>query len=208
MSVHSQSATAPSIPHRSPPAWEELASRLRPFIRRRVGEGADVEDVLQDILLRIHRGLPGLHDRERLEPWIYRLARNAIADHLRARVRRRTVALGEPLDGGEDATAPTGDAGDDREVARALAVVLGGFVERLPEPYREAVRLVDLEGVSHKEAARRLGLSISGAKSRVQRGRAKLRRMLDACCAIALDARGKVIRCRPRTGRDRTCYQS
>jgi len=70
----------------------------------------------------------------------------------------------------------------------------------LPSPYREAITLTELEGRTQREAAQMLGISLSGMKSRVQRGRAKLRGMLEACCKVAVDARGKVIACEPRKG--------
>jgi RNA polymerase sigma-70 factor, ECF subfamily len=72
------------------------------------------------------------------------------------------------------------------------------FVARLPPPYREAVTLVELEGLTARAAADIVGISVSGMKSRVQRGRAQLRRMFEACCEIALDARGKVTDFAPR----------
>lgn len=74
------------------------------------------------------------------------------------------------------------------------------FVARLPSPYREAVSLVELDGLTTREAADRAGISVSGMKSRVQRGREQLRTLLDDCCEIALDARGKVTDVSPRAG--------
>jgi SAM-dependent methyltransferase len=94
---------------------------------------------------------------------------------------------------------------DDRETARALACCVSIFVARLPSPYREAVTLVELEGVTVREAAEMVGVSISGMKSRVQRGRAQLRELFDECCEIALDARGKVIDYTPRPRSCRPC---
>jgi RNA polymerase sigma-70 factor (ECF subfamily) len=78
-------------------------------------------------------------------------------------------------------------------------------VARLPSPYREAVTLVELEGLTVREAAEMAGVSVSGMKSRVQRGRAQLRQLFDECCEIALDARGKVIDYAPRPRPCRTC---
>ena len=63
------------------------------------------------------------------------------------------------------------------------------MIERLSDDYRQAINLVDLEGLAQHEAAARLGLSVSGMKSRVQRGRRQLRDMLEACCTIELDRR-------------------
>ena len=83
-------------------------------------------------------------------------------------------------------------------MAREVALYVAMFVPFLPSPYREAITLVELEGKTHREAAEMLGISVSGMKSRVQRGRAKLRELLEACCEVAVDARGKVIACERR----------
>ena len=79
------------------------------------------------------------------------------------------------------------------DAARELATCLGPMVARLPSPYREAVTLVDLEGIPQKEAALRAGLSLSGMKSRVQRGRQALEQLVHDCCQIELDATGRIM---------------
>ncbi len=169
-----------------------LREQLRPFVERRVRVAADVDDVLQDIFLRVHRGLPNLRDAERFGPWIYRVARNAITDRSRAQ-RREAKLTGEE-------TAPADD--DGLEAADRLAACIAPFVARLPSPYREAVALVDIEGVAHKAAARMLGLSVPGVKSRVQRGRAKLRGMFAECCRLEFDARRRLVAYQCRPGKD------
>lgn len=182
------------------PSWDELATRLRPFIRRRVASEPDADDVLQDVLLRMHRGLPGLHDEDRLGSWMYRIARTTIVDHVRGRQRHTVAALPE-ADAMAEAAAPEPPgpfAEDDGAVAREVAQYVAMFVAHLPSPYREAITLTELEGRTQREAAQMLGVSLSGMKSRVQRGRAKLRTMLEACCEIAVDVRGKVIACEPK----------
>jgi RNA polymerase sigma-70 factor (ECF subfamily) len=171
-------------------AWGELEARLRPFVARRVASAADVDDVLQNVFLRIQRGIGALRDDERFGPWVYRVARSAIVDHQRAQARRPVVPLEvEPL-AGED------DAADRLEHDLAECVAL--FVARLPSPYREAVTLTELEGLAQKDAAEMLGISGSGMKSRVQRGRQKIREMFEQCCEVAVDCRGRVIDCTPR----------
>ncbi len=79
------------------------------------------------------------------------------------------------------------------DAARELATCLGPMVARLPSPYREAVTLVDLEGIPQKEAALRAGLSLSGMKSRVQRGRQALEQLVHDCCQVDLDATGRIM---------------
>lgn len=172
-------------------AWSELEARLRPFVARRVASSADADDVLQDVYLRIQRGIGALRDDERFGPWVYRVARSAIVDHLRARGRREAVGLAE------ESVVADEDAADKLEPALAECVAM--FVARLPSPYREAVTLTELEGVSQKEAAEMLGISVSGMKSRVQRGRQKIREMFEQCCEVAVDCRGRVIECTPRS---------
>lgn len=172
--------------------WRELEKKLRPFIARRVPE-RDVDDVLQEVFLRISRGLQSLHDEERFGPWVHTLARHAIADHLRAAARH---PLAEDDRANEAATSLESDIESD--AATGLATYLVPFVAALPSPYREALTLVELQGMSQREAADMLGLSHSGMKSRVQRGRAMLRRSFEDCCHIALDARGHITEFVPR----------
>jgi RNA polymerase sigma-70 factor (ECF subfamily) len=180
----------------------DIAERLRPFVARRVPP-ADVDDVLQDVFVRMQRGLGGLRDDERFTAWLFRIARSAVAEHGRARARH-PLAAGEAPD---TASEPADD--DDRAAASALSGCVAGFVAQLASPYREAVTLVELEGLTAREAAGLVGVSVSGMKSRVQRGRAQLRALFEACCEIALDARGKVTdyaaREAPRTACTRRC---
>lgn len=173
-------------------AWRELERRLRPFVARRVS-GADADDVLQDIFLRIQRGVRKLRDEERFGPWVYQVARSAVLDHARAVARRPLATTDVPEEPG-----PAVDDDEDGAVERELASYLAPFVAALPSPYREALTLTELEGLSQKDAAGMLGVSLSGMKSRVQRGRARLRTMLEACCDITVDVRGRVIGCEPR----------
>ncbi len=175
------------IPTSDRRTWEALAGQLRPFIARRVASPADADDVLQEVLVRVHRGLPQLRDDDRLSSWVYRIARNTIVDHARTRT---------PVGG--DAEAIAADDDEDAAAAQDVAHALALFVAALPSPYREAITLTEIEGRTQREAADMVGISLSGMKSRVQRGRARLRAMLEACCEIALDVRGRVIECAPR----------
>ncbi len=169
-------------------AWQELKGQLRPFVARRLGDANDVDDVLQDIYLRIQAGVGTLRDSERFGPWVYQVARNALADHGRSRARHPL-----PPKGPAERTLAPSQTADENEAEQGLAENLAVFVAALPSPYREAITLTELQGMSQKEAAEMLGISLSGMKSRVQRGRQQMRHMLQACCEIALDARGHVV---------------
>lgn len=173
-------------------AHRTLEAQLRPFVARRVSP-ADVDDVVQNVFLRLQRGIDGLRDDERFGPWVYQVARSAIADQRRSRARH-PLADGEAP---EQATlAP--DSAEDVDLACDLANYAAALVATLPSPYREALTLTEIEGQTQKAAAEMMGISLSGMKSRVQRGRQMLRKLLDECCEIALDVRGRVIACEPR----------
>jgi RNA polymerase sigma-70 factor (ECF subfamily) len=180
------------IPAEARGAWREVEARLRPYVARRVASPADVDDVIQETFVRMHRGLAGLADGERFGAWVYRIAANAIADHIRVRARH-PVALEAPPDGSE-----LGLEEQPESLEAELAECVALFVARLPSPYREAVTLTELEGLTHKDAAEMLGISSSGMKSRVQRGRERIRRMFEECCEISVDCRGHVTDCTPR----------
>jgi RNA polymerase sigma-70 factor (ECF subfamily) len=173
-------------------AWQELEGQLRPFVARRLSEAADVDDVLQDIYLRVQSGVGELRDSDRFGPWVYRVARSALADHGRSRARH-PLPLGTPAE--QEASTPPSDAPDDGDgsAEQGLAQNIAVFVAALPSPYREAITLTELQGMGQKDAAEMLGISLSAMKSRVQRGRQQIRDMLQACCEIALDARGRVL---------------
>jgi RNA polymerase sigma-70 factor (ECF subfamily) len=161
---------------------------------------ADVDDVLQDVFLRMQRGLEALRDEERFGPWVLRVARSAIADHRRRALRHAPSET--PYDRDSDLSS---EESDENPVERELATHVAPFVAALPSPYREALTLTELQGLTQKDAAAMIGVSLSTMKSRVQRGRDRLRRLFEECCEIELDARGRVTECEPRPDRPIPC---
>jgi len=167
--------------------WQDFAPPLRAFLARRVPPGVEADDLLQDVFLRVVRHLGTLRGTDRPEAWLFQIARNALRDTLRARQRRdgRTDPLEVDL-----AAEPDADA--ERAAEAELAPCLTPMIGRLAEPYRTALELTSLHGFTQAAAATRTGISVSGMKSRVQRGREQLRQLLLRCCAIDVDARGGV----------------
>ena len=176
----------PILNSRSPLSEAALASllpKLRGFLAKRVSNAADVEDLAQDILLRVHQGAGQLSDETRIHGWIWQIARNAVIDHYR-RGNIRQVDI-------QDLDLPSND--EQPDVEEIVESWLAPMIALLPEPYREAVQLSEIEGLSQAEVAARLSISLSGAKSRVQRGRAKLREALMACCQFEFNLDGKIV---------------
>lgn len=170
--------------------WQVFHDRLYQFIQQRVKNPADADDILQDVFLRIHHRLPTVRDRDRLVSWIFQIARHAVIDHYRSSSKRWDVATEREI---ELAANPWVEEEADATLNQELATCLHPMLKALPSTYQEALRLVELEGMTQKAAAERLGLSPSGAKSRVQRGRQKLKAMLLRCCEIERDRIGNVL---------------
>jgi RNA polymerase sigma-70 factor (ECF subfamily) len=175
--------------------WLEFRGRLRAFVSRRVDNSADADDIVQWVLLKLHRSLDRIHSTDRIHAWLYRTARRAIADYYRSGARRREVPAGGTLELELLTASPTSEPADD---AAQVAACLAPMVEKLSGPDREAIVLTELKGHRLADLAATSGLSISGAKSRVQRARQRLRRMLLECCHVALDARGTPMGCSTR----------
>jgi RNA polymerase sigma-70 factor (ECF subfamily) len=176
-------------------AWKEVEARLRPYVARRVTVAAEVDDLLQEIFVRVHRGLVSLRDGESFGGWVYRIASRVLSDAAHARGRDPLGSITEVAEQAITADADV-DAWHELEADLSKCVVL--FVAHLPSPYREAVTLTELEGLTQQDAADMVGISLSGMKSRIQRGRAKIREMFEANCEISLDCRGRVVECVPR----------
>ena len=163
--------------------WELFGAKLRSFLLQRVSDEQVAADLLQETFMRIHKRLDSLDDRQRITSWVFRIARNLVVDHYRAQARA-TAAVAADLETHAD---------EEENLNELVMGWLPQMIAHLPEAYREAVELYELKGVSQQEIANQLGISLSGAKSRVQRGRAQLKSLLFDCCSFEQDRRGNLI---------------
>lgn len=183
--------------------WTRFRAGLLHSLRSRLPSETDAEDVLQEVFVRIHEGLGRIEQPDRLHAWVYGIARRAVADFYRDRGRRPDTSPEEV--GAEPAVEPAAPNlaayRGEHDVHEEVLSWLVPMIEGLPQKYAEAVRLADVEGLPQREVAERLGLSLSGAKSRVQRGRALLGDVLRACCEVEFGADGRAVEYRPRARR-------
>lgn len=183
----------------SPPdtetVWRDLRGPLLNFITRRVSDRDSAEDILQDVMLRIHRHADELTDGWAVGAWIHAIARNAITDHYRRAVVRREQPTGSELE--LERPTPPGPEPGPAEARAELAACLEPLLAQLPAIYREALQLTDLDGLTQADAAAHVGLTTSGLKARVQRGRTQLKALLTRCCEIELDRRGGILDYQP-----------
>jgi RNA polymerase sigma-70 factor, ECF subfamily len=167
--------------------WAETTTRLRAFIARRVDNPHIADDITQDVLTR-SLAAGTLDTVDNPTGWLYRAARNAVIDHYR--LRRRHQPLLDDAD--KRWTEPEGRDSEPNHATRELARCLQPLVDQLPSIYRDALTRVDLHRQTHGQAAAATGISVSGMKSRVQRGRQQLRDLLTTCCAVHTDSTGAI----------------
>lgn len=170
--------------------YTDFHTKLHRFIAGRVPDPDTAEDILQDVYLKIHSHIDGLRETDRLESWVYQITRNAIIDYYR-RARPQdelSESLASPLDEEPDAVS---------ELASSVREML----DCIPDKYREALEMTELQGLSQAELAIRLDITVSGAKSRVQRGREKLKAAFLDCCHFEFDRLGKVMDYHPKCER-------
>ncbi|MBW8036647.1 MAG: RNA polymerase sigma factor SigZ [Planctomycetes bacterium] len=175
--------------------WKEYHDKLHGFIVSRVNDASAADDILQEVFMRILSRIDTLKDCDKLQSWIYQITRNAIIDHYRG--QKKTSEL--------PATLTTAEDGISDGVGKDINNCLIPMIESLPEPYRDAVKLSEIEGKTQKEVAEKEGISLSGAKSRVQRGRAMIKEMMFGCCSFEFDNRGNVIDYERKAGSDCDC---
>lgn len=155
---------------------------LRAFLMSRMRNPSDVDDVLQDALTKTFRNLHTLKSDEKLRPWLFQIASNALMDHYRRRRRDDSVTA-------EDLWYGDMDASDGHAFEGCVDI----FLEGLDDDSADLMRAIELQGMSQKDYAEKHGISYSTIKSRVQASRKKLRQMFEQCCDIAFAADGSVM---------------
>jgi RNA polymerase sigma-70 factor, ECF subfamily len=162
------------------PVFLAYEAQLKGFVQKRILDKDEANDILQQLYLKIYKNCEQLPEVKNVKAWLYQITRNAVYDFFRESSRYQTITEVE-LEELPD---------DTRHDVEALVAPL---ISLLPEEYAEALRLSELEGVSQKEIAERLGISYSGAKSRVQRGREKLKALFIECCHLEFSHDGSIV---------------
>jgi len=166
--------------------WKDYHDALHGFVQSRVNNSSDVDDILQDVFLRVHKGIEGLKDVDRLQSWVYQISRNSIIDYYRA---RKGTKKNEEFD--EQSIPPEPENYD--QTRQQIAGWILPMINQLPQNYRRAMIMTEIKGMSQKEVAAEFGISLSGAKSRIQRGRLMVKKILVKCCQFEFDNQGRVI---------------
>jgi RNA polymerase sigma-70 factor, ECF subfamily len=154
-------------------------SELRLFIRSKVKDMDIANDLLQEVFLKVHTKLHQLRQKDKVRSWLFRISRNVVNEYYRNRPAFVSLPPFEIASGEQSGSV-------NAELLNCLLPLLG----KLPLRFREAITRVDLEGDSQLELAESTGISHSGARSRVQRGRTLLKAALEKCCGISNSGQG------------------
>jgi RNA polymerase sigma-70 factor (ECF subfamily) len=168
----------PDITH----IWTDFSRELKGYITKIVKNQADADDILQEVFIKIIRNSDKVKLARNLRQYIYGIVRNAIGDYFRI---KPNSAIEVP---------PVMIEPDEQFLNATIAeCCIKPFINQLPEKYKVALLLTEFQDFSQKELAEKLNISYSGAKSRVQRGKEKLKEMILDCCAYQSDVYGNIL---------------
>jgi RNA polymerase sigma-70 factor, ECF subfamily len=174
--------------------WLQFSHPVKDFIYKQTHDSAISDDLLQEVFIKIHQNLHLLREEEKIAGWVFQIARNTVLNYFRSQKRA--------LENEEKLLKENGNNESFKEnnLNELVEIWLTEFKKELDPKYQEALQLVDIEGITQTELANRLGISISGAKSRVQRGREQLKQKLIDCCPVKTDLYGNIIEIRSKSG--------
>lgn len=162
-------------------AFEELMesheSRIYAIALRMMGNREDAQDCAQEAMVRIYRAMGSFKGQSALATWIYRITMNTCLDELRRRKARKVTSLDSLVDTGW-APTDTGDTPEEHGLRVEKQTALNQAIQSLPDDMRAAIILRDVKGYSYDEIAAILDANVGTIKSRISRGREKLREIL------------------------------
>jgi len=176
--------------------WTNIHGKLFGYISKHTKSKEDVNDIIQDTFIKVKTNIDGLKNPAKVESWIFQIARNTMNDFFRK--QKKSFKIDENAD--ETNIEEDSFSEDDSKVkiqTQHFSEYAGFVVSELPEKYRIAVHMADIEGLSMKEVAERLDISVSGAKSRVQRGRKMIKEIILKCCDVNTDKYGNIVDYKP-----------
>jgi RNA polymerase sigma-70 factor (ECF subfamily) len=174
--------------------WSEYQSGLKAFLHSKVANADEVDDLLQEILIKTFNNFHTIKSEESIKPWLYQIANNSIVDFYRKQAKSRDLTI-EQLWYGED----------DYDVKQSLRQCITPFINALPDETAALLTAIDIKEQSQKAYAEATGVSYSTLKSRVQKGRAELRALFEQCCHFSLDKQGNLADFDPKSDTCKNC---
>jgi RNA polymerase sigma-70 factor, ECF subfamily len=165
-----------------PSLWLEHKNELRNFIFKRVRDKDLTDDILQEVLLKVYSFCISKSGVKNIRSWLFQIAQNSIIDHHR---KQSKFSNQEEL--------PEIGIEDENLAFKEALEYISPMLDFLPEKYSTPLKLADIEGLKQAEIAKRLNLTLSATKARIQRARLLLKEEFITCCHFETDSQGEII---------------
>lgn len=172
--------------------WAEYRTSLKAFLYSKVSNAADVDDLLQEILLKTYQSLAKLRADESIKSWLFQIANHTIIDFYRRNGRINDFKKSLQMEG-EASSEVEGENPSGNDVKNELSHCIAPFIQALDRQSSDLLTAIDLNNESQKAYAQSQGISYPTLKSRVQKARRELRAMFEGCCKMRLDAQGNLM---------------
>ncbi len=176
--------------------WNKIHSKLEGYISKNVKNRDDVNDIIQNTFIKVKNNIHSLKNPTKADKWIFQIARNSMNDYFRKNQKKNEIQNKYE----EPSCEPNVFEEEDISIkiqTQEISEYADFILKELPEKYKQAVLMADIDGLSMREVAENLNLSISGAKSRVQRGRKLIKELILKCCEIQSDIYGNIVNYEP-----------
>jgi len=178
--------------------YKQFHSDLLGYVKSKVRSREDAEDILQNVFIKISSNIDKLTEDVKLKSWIFTITRNAIIDYYRVNATKKKVAVPEEID--ENILEL-----DDPDPTKGLDQCMNSMISLLPEEYRDIIIDSEIKGIKQKDLADKYEMAYPSMRSRVQRGRERLKQLFYNCCHIETDKHGNILAAQGRTDCDGPC---
>ena len=161
--------------------WNEFSDSLKGFIKSKVKDNAIANDLLQEVFIKIHINIDSLQKQKSLKSWIFTITNNVIKDHYKKNKKQNSSSFEYMM------------SNEEPSEEHSAKDCIAPLIKNLPSTYKEAVYLSEIKGIKQAEIAKQLNISLSGAKSRIQRGRNLLKQGFIDCCDYKLNELGYLV---------------
>ena len=180
------------------PIYAAFHQELLGYLKSKVRSREDAEDILQNVFVKISSSINQLNDEVKVKNWIFTITKNAIIDYYRGNASKRKAAIVEEIDENIIDNA-------DPDPTKGLDQCMNTMIGLLPDEYRDIIMDSEIKGTKQKELADHYGMAYPSMRSRVQRGRERLKQLLFNCCDIRTDQQGNIMEARGKGGCDGPC---
>lgn len=178
--------------------YKQFHSELFGYVKSKVRSREDAEDILHNIFIKISANVDKLTEEVKVKNWIFTITRNTIIDYYRINANKKKVAVNEEIN--EEISES-----EDPDPTKGLDQCMNTMIGLLPEEYRDIIIESEIKGVKQKDLADKYGIAYPSMRSKVQRGRERLKQLFYNCCHIETDKLGNIIDARGRNDCDGPC---